>query len=254
MLSQFIDDSSIIVFSAIPLYLKGLYDANVATTQRTSLWLSCSKWPISLITKTRHCQIYGCNYRPPLDQWVTYHNSCVSLKPVVFWKILKYTFLLDPWAAYGCGPSPKKSDAHKKLQKLQPVSEDVKIKLQVDQTIPECSKVYQMIAKGSQFTHVLGYWHGLEGAGSILYNGKNLNVSAWVGAPFRRRQHQRKTRSLQSLQGTRKGSPIFTDVHQGSWNMTPGPKECTIILGKSFKLASTIHLLLGNDFPKMGGI
>ena len=84
--------------------------------------------------------------------------------------------------------------------------------------------MYQMIAKGSQFTHFLGYWHVLEGAGSILYNGKNLNVSAWVGAPFRRRQHQRKTRSLQSLQGTRKGSPIFTDAHQGSWNMTPGPR------------------------------
>lgn len=94
MLLQLIDDSSTIVFSAIQLYLKGLYDANVATTQRTSLWLSCSKWPISLITKTRHCQWLQSRVPPPLTNESRITILCFF--DFCFSKIIGYAIFLGP--------------------------------------------------------------------------------------------------------------------------------------------------------------
>lgn len=185
MLLQLIDDSSIIVFSATPspLYLKGLYDANVATTQRTSLWLSCSKWPISLITKTRHCQWLQSRVPPLLTNESRITILCFF--ETFFQKIIGYAIYLGPLSCLWL----------RRTQELRNYSllgcqNEATSRSKYTWTLPKCT--LNACEKRVSIHRYLSRF--IDTPWKVLV--------PWARAPFRRRQHQRKTRSLQSLEGT----------------------------------------------------
>lgn len=126
----------------------------------------------------------GCKVAsPPFDQRVTYHNSVFLW--FLFFKNHRirnffWTFEL-PMAA-----------THTRVKKLQPVRMSKwsykQIKIYLDP-----SKVY---------LKCLLFWLSIHRYLSRFIDTPWKVLVPWARAPFRRRQHQRKTRSLQSLEGT----------------------------------------------------